>query len=66
MIKVIIDNDGFVAKEAKDINYEKKNEELKRQINSYPLIIDRSVFRKTKEEKELVNNLKIKFKNRNK
>lgn len=62
----MIDNDGFVAKEAKDINYEKKNQELKRQINSYPLSIDRSVFKKTKEEKELVNNLKIKFKNRNK
>ena len=62
----MIDNDGFVAEAAKNINYEKKNEELKRQINSYPLIIDRSVFKKTKEEKELVNNLKTIFKNRNK
>lgn len=65
MIKVIIEGQEF-PREKIDTSYEKKNEELKRQINSYPLVINRSVFKKTKEEKELVNNLRIKFKNRNK
>lgn len=60
----MIDNDGFVAKEAKDTSYEQRNEALKKYINSFPLVIDRTVFKKTKKEKELVNKVKLQFKNK--
>ena len=61
MIKVIIESGG-VLKEKVDTSYEKKREELRKQINSHPLVVDREVFRKTQKEKELVNKLKRRFK----
>lgn len=61
MIKVILETGGFL-KEKVDTSYEKKREELKKYINSFPLVVDREVFKKTKEEKELVNKLKRRFK----
>lgn len=61
MIKVILESGG-VFKEKVDTGYEKKREELRQQINSFPLVVDREVFKKTKEEKELVNKLKRRFK----
>lgn len=63
MTRVIIEESGFL-KEKKDFGYEKKNEALKQYINSFPLVIDRSVFTKTKKEKQLVNKLKRQFKNK--
>ena len=63
-MKVMIDNDGFVAKVAKNTSYEQRNEALKKYINSFPLVIDRTVFKKTKKEKELVNKVKLEFKNK--
>ena len=61
MIKVVI-TDNKVLKEKVDVNYEKKREVIQKEINSNNLVIDREVFRKTKEEKELVNKLKRRFK----
>lgn len=57
MIKVIIETDGYL-KEVTNPSYEKKREELRKQINSHPLVVNKEVFKKTKEEKELVNKLK--------
>ena len=64
-MKVIIDNDGIITKAVVDHKREQMNEKLKKHINSFPLVIDRTVFRKTKEEKELVNKLRTQFKNKN-
>lgn len=61
MIKVILETGGFL-KEVTNPSYEKKREELKQYINSHPLVVNREVFKKTKEEKELVNKLKRRFK----
>lgn len=65
MIKVIIESNG-VLKEKVDTSYEKKREELRKQINSNPLVVNREVFKKTKEEKELVNKLKRRWKSKTK
>ena len=66
-MRVIIDNEGVVS-EAVTMprTYEQRNEALKKYINSFPLVIDRAVFKKTKKEKELVNKVKLQFKNRQK
>lgn len=61
MIKVILETGGFL-KEVTNPSYEKKREELKQYINSFPLVVDREVFRKTQKEKELVNKLKRRWK----
>lgn len=52
-IKVILTG-GETFKERVNSDYEKKNEALKRYINSFPLTVDRGCFKKTKEEKEKV------------
>lgn len=65
-MKVIIDNGGFVPEAGGKTQYEQRNEQLKKYINSFPLVIDRTVFKKTKKEKELVNKVKLQFKNRQK
>lgn len=65
-MKVIIDNGGFVPEAGVNSQYEQRNEQLKKYINSFPLVIDRTVFKKTKKEKELVNKVKLQFKNRQK
>lgn len=62
----MIDNDGIITKEVVNHQYEQRNEQLKKYINSFPLVIDRTVFKKTKKEKELVNKVKLQFKNRQK
>lgn len=49
-----------------DLGYEKKNKELKDQINSYPVTINREVFKKTAKEKELLNKVRRQYKNNNK
>lgn len=64
-MKVIIDNDGIVTEAVTDLKREQMNEKLRKHINSFPLVIDRTVFKKTKEEKELVNKLRTQFKNKN-
>ena len=61
MIKVVI-TDNKVLKEKVNVDYEKKREAIRKEINSYPINVDRSVFTKTKDEKELVNKLKRRFK----
>lgn len=63
-MKVVIDTDGTVAQGVRDHQREQRNEALKKQINSYPLVIDRSVFKKTKKEKQKVNRLRLEFKNK--
>lgn len=65
MIKVVID-DLVTGKAPETDRFENKKREVQKEINSYPLIIDRKCFQKTKEEKELVNNLKVRWKNKNK
>ena len=65
MIKVILETDGFL-KEVTNPSYEKKREELRKLINSNPLVVNREVFKKTKEEKELVNKLKRRWKSKTK
>lgn len=62
----MIDNDGIITKEVVNHQYEQRNEALKKYINSFPLVIDRTVFKKTKKEKELVNKVKLQFKNKQK
>lgn len=65
MVKVIIDKSEEVFKEdVKQTPYEKRNENLKEYINRHKICIDKTVFKKTKEEKELLSKLKNKFKNR--
>ena len=39
--------------------YLREKEKLQREINSYPLVIDRSVFKKTKEEKDKTLEMKL-------
>lgn len=65
MIKVILETGGFL-KEVTNPSYEKKREELRKLINSHPLVVNREVFKKTKEEKELVNKLKLRWKSKTK
>lgn len=65
MIKVVID-DLVTGKAPETDRFENKKREVQKEINSYPLSIDRKWFQKTKEEKELVNNLKVRWKNKNK
>lgn len=63
-MKVIIDTDGFVPEAGTDHQREQRNQTLKRYINSFPLTIDRGVFKKTQKEKKVVNKLKRQYKNR--
>lgn len=64
MIKIILIDDTS----AKDVSVlsqaDKKRFEVQRDINSYPINIDRNIFQKTKEEKEQVKLAKIRFKNK--
>lgn len=46
--------------------YQQKRYAIQREINSTPVIIDRSVFRKTKEEKEALAIAKLTYKNKHK
>lgn len=55
-------NVGVVKDEVSDSSYEKKRTNFGKQINSYPLIIDRGVFEKTKKEKEELKKQRSKFK----
>lgn len=58
-MKVIIENDGTLTKAVRTATRGQVSEavlqelksELQAQINSYPVVIDRSVFEKTREEK---------------
>lgn len=66
MMKVVITD---LQRGVEDISkygaaYEKKRKELHDQINSYNLVINREVFKKTKEEKEKVKKERLKFKNK--
>ena len=59
MVRVIIDGnedikDVVVVKNRR----EQLNEALKLQINSFPLVMDRGVFEKSKEEKYLLRRMK--------
>lgn len=44
--------------------YDKRRKELQDQINSYNLVINREVFKKTKGEKEQVKKERLRFKNK--
>lgn len=51
---------SFLQSEA----YFQKRREIMREINSYPIFIDRSVFKKTPAEKIALANAKSSYKNR--
>lgn len=42
--------------------YISKNKNLQKEINSFPVLIDRSVFKKTQEEKNELKKLKYEYK----
>lgn len=62
-MKIVFDTDGFVPEAGTDRQREQRNQTLKRYINSFPLIINRGVFKKTQKEKRVVNKLKRQYKN---
>lgn len=65
MIKVIIEGSQS-PRERVNTEYEKRREYLQQLVNSYPLVVNREVFKKTKEEKEKVKIARVQYKNKNK
>ena len=63
MIKVIIEGSQS-PRERVNTEYEKRKEDLQRLVNSYPLVVNREVFKKTKEEKEQVKIARVQYKNK--
>lgn len=63
-MKIILDNSANSFEERIDTQRESLRQALRKQINKYKVDIDRSVFRKTKEEKEELKKRRINYKNR--
>lgn len=54
----------FNSKAREEAKVSRRNEALKKYINSFPLIIDRSVFSKTEEEKLKLKEVRNRYKNK--
>lgn len=63
MIKVIIEGSQS-PRERVNTEYEKRKDDLQQLVNSYPLVVNREVFKKTKEEKEQVKIARVQYKNK--
>lgn len=63
-MRIILDNSANSFEERIDTQRESLRQALHKQINKYKVDIDRSVFRKTKEEKEELKKRRINYKNR--
>ena len=64
VMRIILDNSANSFEERIDTQREARRQALHKQINKHRVEINRSVFRKTKEEKEELNKRRISFKNR--
>ena len=64
VMRIILDNSGKSFEERVDTQREARREALHKQINKHKVDIDRSVFRKTKKEKEELKKRRISYKNR--
>lgn len=64
VMRIILDNSANSFEERIDTQREARRQALHKQINKYKVEINRSVFRKTKEEKEELKKRRISYKNR--
>ena len=63
-MRIILDNSDKSFEERVDTQREARMQALHNQINKHKVEIDRSVFRKTKKEKEELKKRRVRYKNR--
>ena len=64
VMRIILDNSDKSFEERVDTQREARMQALHKQINKHKVDIDRSVFRKTKKEKEELKKRRVNYKNR--